>query len=68
MFVSGGYATLANSISSKPMTETSTGIARPAPRSAIMAVRAEMSLKATKVVKRLLLASSFCAAIQPSSA
>jgi hypothetical protein len=44
MVVSGGYAMLANSISSKPMTEMSSGTLWPASRNAVMALRAETSL------------------------
>src|SRR5579863_1752171 len=42
--VSGGYAMLAYSISSKPKTETPSGTLWPASRNAVMALRAEMSL------------------------
>jgi hypothetical protein len=49
MVVSGGYAMLANSMSSKPMIETSSGTLWPASRNAVIAPRAEMSLKATTI-------------------
>ena len=68
MVVSGGYAMLANSMSSKPMTETSSGTLWPASRNAVIAPRAEMSLKATSAVKGLPRRSKSSAAMRPSSA
>ena len=65
--VNAGYAMLANSMSSKPMTETSSGTSWPASRNAVIAPRAEMSLKATSAVKGLSRRSKSSAAMRPAS-
>jgi hypothetical protein len=65
--VRAGNARLANSMSSKPMTETSSGTFRPASRRAVIAPRAEMSLKANRAVKCLPRSSRSSAATGPAS-
>ena len=68
MVVSAGNEMLANSMSSKPMTETSSGTLCPASRKAVIAPSAEMSLKAMSAVNRLPRCSKSSAAMRPSSA